>query len=341
MNEVSLRANGARRRHARQSALAPIVGATGCLAMIGLGLAWAAYVRRYVQHNLPLTAALSGELRLFPSQAGQLAYYTAGHTPRSGPRTLTPLVFIHSVNAAASSFEMKPLYEHYAQERKVYALDLPGFGFSERGQRDYSPQLYSAAINEFIESELKGVAVDAVALSLGSEFLAMAATEEPRHFRSLTFISPTGMSKRDMAVRSNDALLRMLLAPAVSRLLYDTLTSRPGLQLFLREQQRGPLDRRLLHYAYITSHRPDAHYAPCYFLAGKLFTPSIFMAYQGLTQPALAIFGNSRYASHDMDDALHARPNWRAVEFRDSGALVHFDNPQGVITQMDRLFAKL
>jgi pimeloyl-ACP methyl ester carboxylesterase len=56
--------------------------------------------------------------------AGRLSYYVSGHGP--------PLLLVHSINAAGSAYEVKPLYEHYARSRTVYALDLPGFGFSDR-----------------------------------------------------------------------------------------------------------------------------------------------------------------------------------------------------------------
>ena len=44
------------------------------------------------------------------------------------PRTDTrPLLLLHSINASASAYEVKPLFEHYRQQRPVYAPDLPGF----------------------------------------------------------------------------------------------------------------------------------------------------------------------------------------------------------------------
>ena len=47
-----------------------------------------------------------------------------------------PLVLLHSVNAAPSSMEMRPLFERYRGSRPVYALDLPGFGMSQRTASD-------------------------------------------------------------------------------------------------------------------------------------------------------------------------------------------------------------
>ena len=60
-----------------------------------------------------------------------------------------PLLLLHSMNAAPSSMEMKPLFEHYRQQRPVYAPDLPGFGQSERADRSYSPEFYPRSSAHF------------------------------------------------------------------------------------------------------------------------------------------------------------------------------------------------
>ena len=149
----------------------PLTLAAGGLALLGAGLAWLAYMRRNIWHEIPLTAALDGELRTLPSSAGEIAYYAGPDAPKGN----RPLFLIHSVNAAASAYEMKPLYDRFAGLRPVAAIDLPGFGFSERAEREYRPSMYAEAILAAMEHAFDGQPADVVALSLGGEFAALAA----------------------------------------------------------------------------------------------------------------------------------------------------------------------
>src|SRR5215212_5667077 len=165
-------------------------------AAFGIPLAAAAagiaYSRFGIPHALVLPPALVAERREIASPAGRLSYYVAGQGE--------PLLLIHSINAAASAYEVKPLFERYRASRRVYALDLPGFGFSDRSPRDYTPRLYVDAILDMLD-EIKresGVSsLDVLALSLGAEFLARAASEHPDRFSTLALVSPTGFGKGD------------------------------------------------------------------------------------------------------------------------------------------------
>lgn len=317
-------------------ALLPVTLAAATGAFLGFFLAWIAWSRNYVNHNVPLTAALDGELVRFRGRrAGQLAYYVAGPIRRGVP----PLVLLHSINAAASSFEMKPLYDHYAQSRRVIALDFPGYGFSDRSDRVYRPALFRDAILDLIEQELNGASVDAVALSLGSEFLALAAQARPLRFRSLAFLSPTGFSWRSQSLRSSDLLLGALRVPIWRRPIYDVLTSRPGLRFFLQSSRRTRLNRALVDYAYATSHQPLAENAPYYFIAFQLFTPNILEVYRALPQPCLAIFGQDPFAGYERAGEFCDKPNWRIECLSSAGALAHWDEPRAVIALLDAHFA--
>src|SRR5512146_2577243 len=91
----------------------------------------------------PLPAAVSGERFEFSTPAGRLSAYTTGQGP--------PLLLIHSVNAAASAAEVRPLHERYRASRSVYSLDLPGYGFSERSDRAYTPRLMTDAVLATVE----------------------------------------------------------------------------------------------------------------------------------------------------------------------------------------------
>lgn len=324
----------------RHSSIVPIVAASSALTVLGLGLAWLAYSRNNIEHRLPMIGALDGEIKWFESRGRSVAYYSNGLARR--PLALTspaPVLFIHSINAAASAYEMKPLYDHYAKDRRVYALDLPGFGFSDRSDRRYVPDLYRDAINDLISKELNGGPVDAVALSLGSEFLAQAAQAQPKQFRSLSFITPSGISQNDRTERGNDGALQFFRIPFLRQPLFDLLTSRPSLQFFLKQSVRRPLNRGLINYAYISSHQLDAANAPFYFLAGKLFTASIFETYRTLKQPVLLAYGRDAFVSFDRVDELRRLPNWKVNAFESAGGLVHWDDPSSVIALLDKHLA--
>lgn len=153
-----------------------VLGAMSAGALFATALAaiggWIGYSALRVNHRRILPDAINAERRTFISPAsGMLSYYA---DRKAAGR---PLVLIHSINAAASAYEMKPIFEQYRGIRPVYALDLPGFGFSDQSNRVYSPRLYANAIIDFLQTQVKGGAADVIALSLGSEFAAMAAKD--------------------------------------------------------------------------------------------------------------------------------------------------------------------
>ncbi|MFZ5736455.1 MAG: alpha/beta fold hydrolase, partial [Pseudomonadota bacterium] len=138
------------------------------------------------QHHARTSLAnpVAGARTDITSVVGRIAIYAAGSAQPDG--NATPLLLIHSINAAGSAYEVKPLYDYYAQHRPVYAIDLPGFGQSDRDDREYTARMMTDAVHAAVEQirRIHGEQpIDALALSLASEFLARAATETPQAFR--------------------------------------------------------------------------------------------------------------------------------------------------------------
>src|SRR5271165_1867116 len=160
-------------------------------------------------------------------RVGQLSWYEDGPGDERIPAR--PLLLLHSINAAASACEMKPLYEHYRRERRVYAPDFPGYGFSDRSARMYTPRLMTDAIHAVlavIRQKHGPLPVDAIALSLSCEFLARAAMEDPGAFGDLAFVSPTGFSRLPLrqgpssSTLGHPRVLAVLNRPTVGRRLF-------------------------------------------------------------------------------------------------------------------------
>jgi pimeloyl-ACP methyl ester carboxylesterase len=299
---------------------------------------WIGYSATMIDHNLPLPLALNAERHLFTGRiAGLLNYYVDDAADGR------PLVLVHSINAGASSYEMRPLFEQYRGQRPVYALDLPGFGFSERSDRHYTPAMYAAAIQDFLE-QIVQMPSDVIALSLSSEFAARAALDAPSLFHSLVVISPTGLSKAKEGDEAGNAgsagFYQFLAAPLWSQAIYDLLVTRPSLQYFLQRSFHGPVDEGMANYAYLATHQPGARYAPLYFVSGRLFTPQVRkQIYAKLTIPALVIYDEDGYTNFtEMPDLLLDHPNWSAVRITPTRGLPHFEQPETTVRVLDNFW---
>jgi pimeloyl-ACP methyl ester carboxylesterase len=295
-------------------------------------------------HRLNLPPALSGERRDIRSKVGGLSYYTAG--PATGTR---PLLLIHSVNAAASAYEVRPLYEHYRRDRTVYAPDLPGYGFSERGDRDYSPRLMTDAVGAMV-AEIRRIhgdaPVDALALSLGAEFLARCASEEPQAFRSLALISPTGFNRSTPEQAPPDETRAMptfrKILSFVGRSFFDLLTTKASIRYFLNKTWGSKnIDEGLLDYDYLTTHQPGAEYAPYAFVSGFLFSRDIQTVYRSLRLPVWLAHGvRGDFTDYSKASLFASKSNWTVQSFP-TGALPHFELLDAFIRAYDNFIDKL
>jgi pimeloyl-ACP methyl ester carboxylesterase len=284
-----------------------------------------------------LPAAVSGDRLEFASRAGRLSVYVAGEGP--------PLLLVHSVNAAASAAEVRPLHEHYRTTRTLYSLDLPGYGQSERSDRAYTPRLFTDALHATVEQirRREGDArVDALACSLSCEFLARAATEAPDAFRSLALVSPTGFAggrSRRGAPGSTLAmpwLHRALRGPGWGGALFRGLT-RPGvIRYFLRRTWgSAAIDEALWQYDVLTTRQPGAEHAPLYFLSGGLFSADIHAVYEKLALPVWMSHGTrGDFTDYRGTSIVAGRPNWRITVFP-TGALPYFELAESFCAAFD------
>ena len=261
----------------------------------------------------------------------EISYYAAG------PEDAPPLVLIHSINAAPSAFEMKPLFEQYRTTRRVYAPELPGFGHSDRSDRPYSPELYANAINAFLTNVVQAPA-DVVAFSLSSEFAARAALAAPERFKTLALLSPTGFSERRLPSGGvGKAMHGFFTLPGLGQGLYGLLTKRPSIRHFLRRSYVDEPPEELVDYAYATSHQPGARHAPYRFLAGQLFTrDAVETLYRRLELPVLVIYDRDANVSFELlSDVLATRPNWRAVKVQPTLGIPQWERPEDCFAALD------
>ncbi len=276
-----------------------------------------------------LPAAVSGERFEFDSIAGRISAYVAGNGP--------PLVLVHSVNASASAAEVRPLHEHYRATHTVFSIDLPGYGFSDRSDRPYTPRLMTDALHALVAQihlRCGNAPIDALAVSLSCEFLARAAMESPTTFRSLALVSPTGFSgTRERraplgTTRQVKWLYRLFVGPRPgwSDAIFRGLT-RPGVIRYFLQRTWGSkaIDETLWAYDVLTTRYPGAKFAPLHFLSAHLFSADIHTVYEALNMPIWMSHGTrGDFTDYRGKFMIEKKPNWFFSIFT-AGALPYFE----------------
>lgn len=321
--------------------IAGLLGTMGRFAVLGAA-GWIAYSHLFLEHQVSLPKAIAAELlTLVYKPSGPLNIYQ----DRSGSGR--PIVLIHSINAAASSYEMRPFFQHYRGKRPVFALDLPGFGFSARSNIEYTPEIYVNAILTLLD-ELHMGPVDVVALSLSSEFAAEAARRRPELINSLTLISPTGMMQRGDTNTSQvasalglDGVAYPLLSFRLwSRPFYDLLTIRRSIEWFLQRSFVGKIPDGMVDYSVATAHQPGAEHAPLYFVSGKLFTSdAVDRIYRQVKTPTLVLYDQDPYVRFDrLPEVLAANSAWQATRISPSLGLPHWEKREATTEALDQFW---
>ena len=286
-----------------------------------------------------LPSPLPATHREITGAAGGLALYEAG----SG----TPVLLIHSVNAAASAYEVRPLFERLSATHRVFAIDLPGYGRSPRTDRRYDIALFTAAIEDALDAigESCGDApVDLIAVSLSCEFAARAAVNRPQRLRTLTLVTPTGLDRRSAALdgapgqsREVPGVHRVLTWPLWSQALFNLLSSGPSVRYFLRRTWgSSDIDAGLAEYCVASARQPGARFAPLSFLCFRLFAADVRSLYSKLQMPVWVPHATrGDFRDFSSADFLRSRPNWRFQPF-ESGALVCFEMPDTFVAAWRR-----
>ena len=169
---------GMRRRLATLTALLLAAGTAGCAPGYRYTDAPALEFRDF-DYGFPMKTAL---------QDPQVAYIDAG----TGPETL---LLIHGLaaNAGFWRYNIPALAQHY----RVIAVDLPGFGRSQKRQSyAYDMSFYAATLQRLLD-ELGIRTVVPVGHSMGGQIALTMALQSPDRVSRLVLLAPAGVESFD------------------------------------------------------------------------------------------------------------------------------------------------
>ena len=162
--------------------------------------------------------------RIFYARRGQLVYHESGQGD--------PLLFLHGIYIGASSYEWSKVYPHFACTHRVLAMDLIGFGESERPDAGLSGLDHIQILNEFLRAKCGGEPATIVASGQSAGFATFLAAQHPELIRRLVLVMPSGSGSRQL-LRRHALVARM---PWLNRIFYFRFLST---QVRMRSWLRG------------------------------------------------------------------------------------------------------
>ncbi len=256
----------------------------------GAGVAALAAVNAAVARDVPEpeTGALGGDAGSFEWKHGQVFYRHAG------AEDAPPVLFVHGISAGARAFMWRRNFLPLARHFRVYALDLLGFGYSDKpANAPYSADLYAELLSDFLREVVRAPA-GVVAHTLSAAFAVRAADVWPEAVSSLVLVSPTGADHLSARPGMTGAAFYGLLhSPVLGTSFYNAMTSERGVRDHARErlfyEKRFVTPRLVAHY-YAVSHLPGAQHAATAFISGYLNT-DIREPFERLRQPVTLAWG--------------------------------------------------
>jgi pimeloyl-ACP methyl ester carboxylesterase len=266
---------------------------------------------------------LFGEEHLWEWTWGRVHYRVKGQGK--------PLLLVHGVYAGASDYEWRENFDILARHYRVYAIDLLGFGASEKPDISYTANLYTRLLEDFVR-EIISEPTYILASSLSSAFAVTAARRlngtDGVGVEKLALVCPTGIHHLSKSAGAVGKLAGTVLnVPILGTTLYNKITSMADIRTYLREMvyaDESRVTQDIVEHAHAEAHQEGSEFAARAFISGRLNT-NIASDFASLNIPVLLLWGwyGKTTPVTDANDFLDRNPHARLHIFEQSGLLPH------------------
>ena len=260
---------------------------------------------------------LPGDVAYYDWVYGRVAYYKLG----AG----TPLLLVHNPHAGSSSWEWRKIFVELANRYTVYALDLLGFGLSEKPDITYSGRMNASLVHDFLQDVI-GQRADAIGSALGAAYLVNTAVRRPESLGRLALVNPTGTTSSWPAGLEH-VICSTLHTPVLGTSIYHAMVSMTNIERELKEHvyyDPAFVTPELVCALYTSAHQRGSRFAATAFITGRLDLP-MRMAFSSLTQPTILVWGRDAYYTPvgDAADLLYRHPQAKLSLLDECGMLPH------------------
>ena len=187
-----------------------------------------------------------------------------------------PVLLLPALSSVCSRLEMQGLAAHLATQFQVFAVDLPGFGDSDRPAIDYRPALYHGFLRDFMQATFEEPVV-AIAAGHTATYLMQLVHQQPQWFSYAALAAPTWRGPLPTMMGDQrwffKGVRNTVGLPILGQFLYWLNTSPWFLRwMYGRHvfRDRHNITRTLITQKHRTTQRKGARFASVAFVTGAL-----------------------------------------------------------------------
>ena len=141
-----------------------------------------------------------------------------------------PILLLHNLTCGSSIYEFHKIIDDLSKTNEVYALDLLGYGLSDKPNLTYTNFLFVEMINDFIKNII-GKKTDIITSGDTSSIAIMACHNNPEIINRMLFINPQSLYEINQIPSKQSKLLKFLIeTPIIGTFIYNIISQKSSIK---------------------------------------------------------------------------------------------------------------
>lgn len=262
-------------------------------------------------------------------KAGQYFESSLGRVHYTVQGAGKPLLLIHGAYPGSSSAEWERNIEGLSSQYKVYTVDLPCYGLSERKKTVYTAYNYALFINEFIKSV---IGRPAAVIGSGEACACILLADSLSHgsVSRAVLVSPAGITEDELPTNDDSRILRLLETPIIGSCIFTMAVSRSSIAEYLEEAfyDARKITDELENSYYYNAHIGGVSSRVAYgAYASKYLNVDIKLTAVSAKIPTLVAWGEEDTKTAEAVPMLEElRPDFAYSSFKQAGRFPHYES---------------
>ncbi len=251
----------------------------------------------------------------------------------------TPLLLIHNLTAGSSLYEFHKIMGELSEKYEVYALDLLGYGLSDKPRMTYTSFLYVQLITDFVKNVI-GRKTDIIVTGDSSQLAVMTCHNNPEVFNRIILINPQSLHQLNLIPTKQTKALKLLIElPILGTFVYNIINSKHAFRkLFTKQYFFDPSKIQESDImAYVEASHLDLIHAKYTFSSylGRYMNFNILHALKEINHSIFFIAGEKKAdIKAIVENYLYYNNSIETAYIPDTKQYPHLESPQKLLSQI-------